>query len=255
MGEAARRSPRDLGPVEPDDARVRRLKPAEDVDEGRLAGAVGADQAERLAGLEREVDLGEHLQAGESERHALGAQGAFRGAIDRRPAGDRAVRSGWWREGLRGQPADPGQLTRLPAAAQAARHRDHRRQQDQAEADRGEAGRFADRDRAEQAGAVLDAPQQLVHDRDRERPDHRPKDAAGAADDQHRHRRHGRAEVESGGVENAGLVHRQRAADPAQHPADAERDQSLPHHADSDRARRHLVLARSPAGDSRRPTI
>ena len=165
-------------------------------------------------------------------------------SIGGRSAATAPVRPGWRRRGARAQSAEPGQLARLPASAQSVRHRDHRRQQDQAEADRGEAGRFADRDRAEQAGAVLDTPQQLVHHRDRDRPDHRPKDAAGAADDQHRHRRHGCAEVEGGGIENAGLVHRQRAADPTEDPADAERDQSLPHHADPDRASRHLVLAR-----------
>ena len=51
---------------------------------------------------------------------------------------------------------------------------------------------------AEEAGAVLDAAQQLVDRRHRDRPDHRAEDAAGAADDQHRHRRHGGAEVEGG---------------------------------------------------------
>ena len=51
-------------------------------------------------------------------------------------------------------------------------------------------------------------------------------------------------------------MHRQGAADPAEHAAEAEGDQPLPHHADADRARRHLVLARRlQAVAARRPFV
>ena len=51
-------------------------------------------------------------------------------------------------------------------------------------------------------------------------------------------------------------MHRQGATDPAENAAEAEGDQPLPHHADADRARRHLVLAgRLQAIAARRPLV
>ena len=164
------------------------------------------------------------------------------------------VGPGQRRRSHRSKAADPGQLARLAATAQPIRHRDHRRQQDQAETDRGQAGGFADRGQPEEAGAVLEAAQQLGHRGHRDCSDRGAEDAAGAANDQHRHGRHGRAEIESGGVEDAGLVHRERAADPAEHPAEREGRQSLSHHADPDRAGGDLIFTgRLQAVAARRP--
>src|SRR5581483_4188567 len=51
------RKPRDLLAVEENRAVRRREKPADEVEEGCLAGAVGADHGAKLAGLDRERNV------------------------------------------------------------------------------------------------------------------------------------------------------------------------------------------------------
>ena len=83
------------------------------------------------------------------------------------------------------------------------------------------------------------------------RADHRAEDAARAADDQHRQRRHRGGEVEGGGAQDAGLLHREGAADPAEQRASVKANEAAPGDRDPQRAGGDLVLAASPAGDSR----
>ena len=54
--------PRELLAVEPDRARRRQIERAEDLQERRLADARRADDRDHVAGLEDEVDVGEHRQ-------------------------------------------------------------------------------------------------------------------------------------------------------------------------------------------------
>ena len=120
MGEARRRASGDIDAVERDGPRVGRLKAAEHVDERRLAGAVGADQPERLAGLERQVDVLEDLQPGEGERDALGPQGALRRPIvGRLGAGGRRRAAAAAR--ARSSPAAAARAARRPPCRRLAR--------------------------------------------------------------------------------------------------------------------------------------
>ena len=59
-------------PVELDGAARRAVHPGEDLGEGRLAGPVLAEQRVNLAAVEVEIDVGQHLDAGEGLRDAVG---------------------------------------------------------------------------------------------------------------------------------------------------------------------------------------
>ena len=64
-GPPRRRPPRHVRALPPDLAAARRKQPGEQVDAGRLAGAVGADECPELAGADREVDPVDGHQAAE----------------------------------------------------------------------------------------------------------------------------------------------------------------------------------------------
>ena len=63
----------DVEAVEPRPALARRDQRGEQADRGRLAGAVGAEQAEDLAGVELEVEAANRPQVAEPPAQALGA--------------------------------------------------------------------------------------------------------------------------------------------------------------------------------------
>ena len=83
-----RRMEPDLAAVEEDVAGIGVVDAAEDVHQGRLAGAVDADEADNLAGANLERNVVERLDAREllgDSRHAeTGRSGAHRGALERR---------------------------------------------------------------------------------------------------------------------------------------------------------------------------
>src|ERR1019366_6541610 len=99
-------------------ARVRRVETGENVEEGRLACAVGADQAVDLAFLDRDADVGERLQAAEALRHAADLQDgrAFSHALLRRNELRWSPRWPWARRAA-ARPDRPG----FAAAARRAR--------------------------------------------------------------------------------------------------------------------------------------
>ena len=55
-GDLVRRHPGDVAPVEADDAGIRRQRAGDQIQRGGLAGAVGAEQADDLAGVDRQID-------------------------------------------------------------------------------------------------------------------------------------------------------------------------------------------------------
>jgi hypothetical protein len=67
---AVRREPDQLALVEPDGALVRLVHAGDQVEDGRLAGAVRTDQADHLALVHGQVELGDHVQAAEGLAHA-----------------------------------------------------------------------------------------------------------------------------------------------------------------------------------------
>ena len=63
--------------TELEDAGVRRVQAGDDVEEGRLAGTVGADQPVHLAGADGDAHVGQRLQATEALAHALHVEYEF----------------------------------------------------------------------------------------------------------------------------------------------------------------------------------
>ena len=62
------------GAVEHDAAAVRRIEAGDDVDAGGLAGPVGADEAEHLAGGELQADAVERAEAAEAFHNVFDAE-------------------------------------------------------------------------------------------------------------------------------------------------------------------------------------
>ncbi len=86
-------------------------KARDGVDEGRLAGAVGADQADQLAGLDVEVDVDDGVHATEGDGDAAGGEdGGGRGAHQGLPAS--GVASGFLR---RTRPVSRSSSVGIPA--------------------------------------------------------------------------------------------------------------------------------------------
>jgi hypothetical protein len=68
------REAHDRAAVEADIAAVRGQEPGEQVEDRRLAGAVGADEAEHLAQRDREVEPGDGSEAAEAPREPAGLE-------------------------------------------------------------------------------------------------------------------------------------------------------------------------------------
>ena len=90
-GDLARRQAGDVGAVAQHAAVLRCYLPGDDVDQRRLAGAVGADQPQDLAGLEAQRHAIERAQAGELDRDLQGFEGRYG---HRRSAGEALGRRG-----------------------------------------------------------------------------------------------------------------------------------------------------------------
>ena len=67
FGNAVAGQGADVLALQVDAALIRVIDAADDIEEGGLAGAIGADDAEDLAGFHREADAGQRLDAAESE--------------------------------------------------------------------------------------------------------------------------------------------------------------------------------------------
>jgi hypothetical protein len=78
------------------DAAARPDEAGDRIDEGGLARAVGADQADQLPGTDLEVDVDDRVHSAEADGHSRGLQDRSHGAIGlelsprRRPAAPRA---------------------------------------------------------------------------------------------------------------------------------------------------------------------
>src|SRR5207302_10584137 len=70
LGPLVRAQPGDLLAEQPDLAGVGFEEAGDDVEQGRLAGTVGADQAEDLAVVDREADVVDRLHPAEALAHA-----------------------------------------------------------------------------------------------------------------------------------------------------------------------------------------
>jgi len=68
------RAPGDVLAAQADPAAVGFQEAADDIEEGRLAGSIGADQAEPLSFEDVERNPGQGLQAAEGNRHPLHLQ-------------------------------------------------------------------------------------------------------------------------------------------------------------------------------------
>ena len=76
--DVVRRLLRNVLIFEKNSARCRRIDPRDQVEDRTLAGAVGADDRENLALLDREADGIDRLQATEMQREIFGAELAHR---------------------------------------------------------------------------------------------------------------------------------------------------------------------------------
>ena len=74
VGAAVRLGARDVAPAKGDGALVRLDAAEQELEEGALAGAVGADDAPQRAGLQREIHAVHRAHAAERLGEALGAQ-------------------------------------------------------------------------------------------------------------------------------------------------------------------------------------
>ena len=82
-GHLVRRHPRDVLPVEDQAARAWIVDPRDQIEDGRLAGAVGADDREDLARLDLEAHAVDGPQAAEVHDEPLRGQEAQRNRSDR----------------------------------------------------------------------------------------------------------------------------------------------------------------------------
>src|SRR5271165_5479683 len=91
MHQPVRRQPTDRPPSEADLAAIGRIEAGDDIDAGRLARAVGADQAENLARREHEAELVKGAEGAEALDQMVDDQERLRG--HRRPSGASARRA------------------------------------------------------------------------------------------------------------------------------------------------------------------
>ena len=82
-GDLVRRHPRDVLVAEDEPAMARLVDPAHQVEDRRLAGAVGADDREHLARLDLEAHILQRLDASEVDAEALGPEEGHRSRSDR----------------------------------------------------------------------------------------------------------------------------------------------------------------------------
>src|SRR5882757_7397055 len=82
-GDAVRRHVGDVGAVEAEMARGRLVDAAYQVEDGGLAGAVGADDGEDLALLDVEAHAVDGADAAEMDRELVGLEEAHRSRSDR----------------------------------------------------------------------------------------------------------------------------------------------------------------------------
>jgi hypothetical protein len=207
--DAVRGQAHQLAPVEQDAARVGAVVAADDVDQRRLARAVGAEHPEDLALAHVEVDAVERADARESLAHAPDHQ--ERAAGRRRSAvGGRSLR-----------PCRAGRQRRRPLALyqspqDAVGHEQHRPNEDRAD------DRLA-RDRLVGGG------RRVEQDRDRRRADRGARPVARAAEHAHQHDRQRHRDVER--RRRRDVLHEQRldaAREPRERAREPERDQLVP---------------------------